>query len=337
MQAGAAPQAGAAQESGGGTALVVGEALVDVVRNAHGQMHEHPGGSPANVAIGLARLGRTTQLSTWFGTDARGQMLAEHLSTSQVRLTHGSTDADRTSTAIAHLDADGGAQYTFDLDWQVPRTTVTPDVRVLHAGSIAATLEPGAQDVAHLLRTGASRATISYDPNVRPTIMGDAQTARGRIEALVAAADVVKVSDEDLTWLYPDLGPVAMARTWARSGPALVVLTRGGNAAVGLCAAAEALVPSPTVTVVDTVGAGDSFMAALLDGLWRRDLLGADRRAALHQIDEVTLEAVLSHAAAAAAITVSRAGANPPTRAELDEQPGNLAAPPPSPARTENA
>ncbi|MGC0144535.1 carbohydrate kinase family protein [Pseudactinotalea sp. Z1732] len=300
-------------------ALVVGEALVDVVRDAGGHVTEHPGGSPANVAIGLSRLGRPVRLSTWFGSDAHGDLVRAHLTGAGVDLTRGSDGAERTSTALARLDSDGAAQYTFDLEWRVPATTVDEHVRVLHAGSIAATLPPGADEVARLLNGGATHATISYDPNVRPTIMGEVGPARERIEALVASADVVKVSDEDLTWLYPEQDPIASARNWAHRGPALVVVTRGGSESVGLCAAGEVRDPSPLVSVVDTVGAGDSYMAALLDALWRADLLGASRRRALHRIGTTGLRAAMTHAAAAAALTVSRAGANPPSRDELEQ------------------
>ncbi|MGM7422243.1 PfkB family carbohydrate kinase, partial [Cellulosimicrobium sp. CpK407] len=160
-------------------------------------------------------------------------------------------------------------------------------------------------------------ATITYDPNARPALMGDPADARARIEALVALADVVKVSDEDLAWLVPGTDPVAVARDWLALGPALVVVTYGGEGALALTAAGEQRVTAPRVEVVDTVGAGDSFMGALLDGLWDAGLLGADRRDALRAVDTATLTRLLERCAAVAAVTVSRAGANPPRRAEL--------------------
>ena len=312
-------------DSPGPTALIAGEALVDVVRAEGQPRREHPGGSPANVAFGLARLGRRVQLSTWFGDDERGALLRTHLTSAGVRLTEGSDGALRTSTALAELDTRGAAEYTFDLDWQLPPTLAGDDVQVLHTGSIAATLPPGADDVAHLLQSSAAGVTISYDPNVRPGIMGEPDSVRGRVEALVATADVVKVSDEDLSWLHPDEDPIAVARTWVASGPAFVVVTCGDKPAVGVTDHDMVIVPSPPATVVDTVGAGDSYMAALLDALWQADLLGAHRRAALHQIGTTELRAVMQQAAAAAAITVSRAGANPPTRAEVDHAAGHPA------------
>ncbi|WP_454041095.1 carbohydrate kinase family protein [Cellulosimicrobium sp. Marseille-Q8652] len=302
----------------GGHVLAVGEALIDVVHRADGTVDELPGGSLANVALTLGRLGRDARLVTWIGDDARGAALRDWLAASGVTLAPGSADADRTSVATAHLDAHGAATYEFDLEWQVPaRTTVDADTRALHTGSIAAVLEPGAAAVRELVASARATATVTYDPNARPALMGDPADARPRIEALVALADVVKVSDEDLAWLAPGTDPVAVARDWLALGPAVVVVTLGGEGAVAVTATGEQRVAAPRVQVVDTVGAGDSFMGALIDGLWDADLLGADRREELRAIDGATLAGLLERCVAVAAITVSRAGANPPRRAEL--------------------
>lgn len=299
-------------------ALVIGEALVDVVHAADGTVTEYPGGSPANVALGLARLGRTTTLVTWFGQDPRGDLVRRHLQDSGVQLQAGSDGADRTSSAVAHLDDQGAATYTFDLDWQVPDTDLTADVTAVHVGSIAATLPPGGKNVAALVHAARPQATISYDPNARPSIMGRPEQARPVIEALVGGADIVKVSDEDITWLHPGQDVVDIAGRWAGSGPALVVLTRGGHGAIGLTSSGLRIeVPSPNVQVADTVGAGDSYMAGLLDGLWGAGLLGAGQRAALHNTGAEAVQAAMQHAAQVAAITVSRPGADPPGRDEL--------------------
>ncbi|HLS14832.1 MAG TPA: carbohydrate kinase [Beutenbergiaceae bacterium] len=299
-------------------ALVIGEALVDVVHAADGTVTEHPGGSPANVALGLARLGRTTTLVTWLGQDPAGDLVRSHLQDSGVQLLAGSDLAERTSSAVAHLDHQGAATYTFDLDWQVPDTDLTADVTAVHVGSIAATLPPGATDVAALVHAARPQATISYDPNTRPSIMGTPEQARVVIEALVGAADIVKVSDEDIAWLHPGQDVVDIAGRWAGSGPALVVLTRGGQGAIGLTSGGLRIeVPSPNVQVADTVGAGDSYMAGLLDGLWAAGLLGAGQRAALHSTGAKTVRTAMQHAAQVAAITVSRPGADPPGRDDL--------------------
>lgn len=301
--------------------LVIGEALVDVVHARDGSVAEHVGGSPANVALGLGRLGRRADLLTWVGRDDRGRRIAEHLAASGATVVAGSDGADRTSVAVAHLANDGGATYEFDLTWRIPETWASPPTApiAVHTGSIAAVLEPGAADVARILAAHRTSATLTYDPNLRPSLMPSPDATRPVVERIVAMADVVKVSDEDLAWLSPG-DPMGLAEEWAAAGPALVVVTRGGDGALAWTSAGvHVAVGSRRVEVADTVGAGDSFMAGLIDGLWGAGLLGPDARAALRAVDEVTLRAVLERCAAIAAITVSRPGANPPTAAELAE------------------
>ena len=163
--------------------------------------------------------------------------------------------------------------------------------------------------------------TVSFDPNCRPSIIADVDYARSQAEKFVALADIVKASDEDLEWLYPGVDPLDSARRWlalgGAEGPAMVVVTRGAEGPWGVNAAGEAHFPAPAVTVADTVGAGDSFMAALLSGVVDRGLDGAQNRKALRELSAGSLRELLAHAAVAAAATVSRAGANPPTREEL--------------------
>ena len=149
-----------------GHALVIGEALVDVVHRLDGTVDEHPGGSPANVALGLSRLGRKVDLLTWFGRDAYGAMVSEHLAESGVHLVPGSDGAEHTSVATATLDSTGAASYDFRLEWQLPTTNaLEPAPLVVHTGSIAAVLPPGAADVAALVAVARPDATITYDPN----------------------------------------------------------------------------------------------------------------------------------------------------------------------------
>lgn len=305
-----------------GTALVIGEALVDVI-TADGTTTEVPGGSPANVALGLARLGREAELACWIGTDARGQAIREHLLTSGVRLFPGSEAAARTSTAQALIGADRAATYHFDLDWNPPFPADAAPLLV-HTGSIAAVLSPGSETVRRTLEHYRPTATICYDPNARPQLMGEPATARTTVETCVALADLVKCSDEDMAWLYgispaDDAALESVLRDWLARGAAIVVVTRGKRGALALTATGQRLeVPAdPNIVVVDTVGAGDSFMGGLEDGLWSVGLVGAGQREALRSIDAATLEAVITHAAAVADVTVSRAGANPPTRAEI--------------------
>lgn len=304
-----------------GRALVIGEALVDVVRTADGIEVEHPGGSPANVALGLGRLGREVHLLTWIGRDGHGAMVRRHLEASGVSVVPGSDSAERTPVAVADVDDAGVATYRFDLSWHVPERWSAPAGAplVVHTGSIGAVLEPGGPDVARILEAHRESATITYDPNLRPSLMPPPDRTRPVVERLVALSDVVKVSDEDLSWLEPGADPADVARRWATLGPALVVVTRGGEGATAVTADGRVLdVPAPEVTVADTVGAGDSFMGGLVDGLWSAGLLGGERRAALAAADDATLRQVLRRCAEIAAITVSRPGANPPTAAELD-------------------
>ena len=301
-------------------ALVVGEALIDVVHRADGTVDEHPGGSPANVALTLGRLDRRAQLLAWIGTDSYGDRIRSWLSGSHVDLAPGSDGAASTSIATAHLGADGGATYDFDLTWALPADVRVPDETVVvHTGSIAAVLEPGATGVRRVLAAARPRATVTYDPNIRPTLMGQPGDVRPVVESLVAGADVVKVSDEDLHWLYPGADLDVVATRWQRSGPALVVVTYGGDGAVAVTAEHRLEVAAPRVEVADTVGAGDSFMGALLHGLWSAGLLGAQHRASLAAIDAATLTSVLEQCVQVAAITVSRSGANPPRLRELEQ------------------
>ena len=269
-----------------GSALVIGEALVDVVIHPGQEPVDIPGGSPANVALGLARLGRDAELHCWIGTDERGKAVRAHLEASGIRLAPGADGAERTSTAQATIGEDRAATYLFDLDWNPPRPVLADGEAPLlvHTGSIAAILAPGAATVEQVLR------------------------------------DLVKCSDEDIAWLYgEDADLETVLRSWLEAGAAVVVVTRGKRGALALSASgARVEVPAdPSVVVADTVGAGDSFMGGLEDALWSEDLVGADRREALRAVDTETLERIVRHAAAIADITVSRAGANPPTRDEL--------------------
>lgn len=301
-------------------ALIIGEALIDIVSAPGQEVREHVGGSPANVALGLARLTRNVELATWYGSDERGESITGHLKSSGVKIVGGSDQATHTSTALATLDDTGAAQYTFDLEWRVPPVHLDSTLAVLHTGSIAATLSPGASAVAELTIAAREYATISYDPNARPSIMGTPESAEPLIERVAAAADIIKVSDEDFQWLYPHLEAREVARTWATQGPAIVVVTLGGGGSFAVTSqGVEVNVNAPRVDVVDTVGAGDSYMGGLIDGLWRRELLGAANRGKLHQIDAAALTEVMQWAGRIAAITVSRAGANPPTLPELRE------------------
>ena len=300
---------------------VVGEALVDLV-GARGSRTfvAHAGGSPANVALGLARLGSPVSLTTRLGEDAFGQLVIAHLESSGVIVDRGARPWGPTSLAVATL-VGGAASYDFRIGWDVGTLPPLPaEAQCLHTGSLATALAPGNAAVIDLVRREheRGRVTVSYDPNVRPALHGEPGLARARIERLVAVSDVVKVSDEDLRWLCPDERVEDVASRWLACGPAGVVVTRGGDGAFGVSANVQVQRPAVPVELVDTVGAGDAFTSGLLDGLRRADLIGGSRRDALRDVDETTLARILDEAALVAAITCSRAGADPPTRVDVD-------------------
>lgn len=302
---------------------VVGEALVDIVRPDGGEAVAHPGGSPANVAVGLGRLGAPVRLVTAFGRDAYGALLAEHLAASSVAVAPGSVHDGPTNVAQARVDESGVASYDFDITWDPGGAFVPADSICLHTGSIAAMLEPGASVVRSLVERarkrewgrGRGRTTVSYDPNCRPSLMGDPESARARIESLVALADIVKVGDEDLHWLYPSRDFADVAADWLARGPAAVVVTLGAKGSHGTCRTGTVHIPTPPVTVADTVGAGDAYTAGMLHALHRRALLGTEDLTT--RLDHGLLAHVLTEASLAAALTCARPGADPPTAAEM--------------------
>lgn len=319
----------------GGRTLVVGEALIDVVHpvgGGDGTGTEHVGGSPANVAIGVSALGHPVSLLTHLGPDARGARIREHLTSRGVGLLD-AAPAARTSTATVALDATGVAEYTFDMTWELPPGPLPGGLGVdhVHTGSIAATMQPGASTLRTLLEEGRPDTTVSYDPNFRPGIMGEPHEARNAIEQLIGLSDVVKASEEDLGRLYgiDEHDPDALAQVaalWTRLGPSLVVLTLGPDGALVTVGGREPTserVPGQAVTVADTVGAGDSFMAGLLSGLRDAGLLGGPQaRARLRRADLAAVRPAIGRGVACSAWTVQRAGAAAPARHDLGLRPG---------------
>jgi fructokinase len=298
-------------------ALVIGEALIDIVERDGHVLGEHVGGSPLNVAVGLGRLDRAVDFLTHIADDDRGRRIVDYVKASRVDLVPGSVSADRTPTALASLNESGAADYTFDLEWQIAGTPEVAPPLVVHTGSIAGFLGPGCLATAALLDAYHLAATITYDPNVRPDLIEDRDQAIARIDRLVEKADVVKASDEDLRWVDPTRTPEQIATAWQSVGPSIVAVTTGGDGAFAICAAGTVHVEARHVEVVDTVGAGDSFMTGLIDALWSLDLLGGAKRKELARIDVDTLAGVLRAATLASAITVARAGADLPDRAAL--------------------
>lgn len=298
--------------------LVIGEALVDIVHRADGRVDGTPGGSPANVALALARLGDSPQLLTQLSDDAHGHRIHDWLADSGVKLL--AAPSSRTATATAHLDAHGSAHYEFDIDWTLPAgrgVRAAAHRSIVHTGSIATFLSPGADTVHDILTQARRTALITYDPNVRPALLPDHTLAQRSAESFVALADLVKASDEDLVWLYPGDHPFDSARKWLARGPAVVVVTMGADGAVAVSADGMARVGGQRVEVIDTVGAGDTFMSALIHGLIELGYSGADARDRLREIDSEALLSLLALGVQAAAITVSRPGADPPHRDDL--------------------
>jgi fructokinase len=316
---------------------VIGEALIDLVPSARevgrgrlagealpGRYEARPGGSPFNVAVGLARLEHRVTLMARLADNPFGRLLREHATAERVDLGHAPTAAEPTTLAVVGLDPEGRATYDFYLegtaDWQWSAgeiARVPDDTAVFHMGSLASWTPPGdgkIHETAARLRRGG-QVLVSYDPNVRPALLGDPLQARARVERSVSAAHLVKASREDAEWLYEGASLQEVSRRWLRLGALLVVITDGPDGA-HLFRAGSAPVhrPGRRVQVVDTIGAGDAFTAGLLGGLARRGLHAPER---LRRCPPGLLAEAVDEAVLVSALTCERVGADPPTRAEL--------------------
>ena len=296
---------------------VCGEAIVDLVPTGTAAYAALPGGSPANTAVALARLGVATSLLARLSGDASGRLLREHLAANRVDLGRCVAAVEPSSLAVVDVASDGTASYRFLLDgtadWQWTAQELAPlgpDVAALHAGSLA--LARAAELEAFL---GRCACTVSIDPNLRPALLGDLGEARAAMQRWLALADVVRASSDDVQLLHPGEDPVEVARRWAAAGPALVVVTLAGDGAVAVLAGDPTPVrrPARAVEVVDTVAAGDTFTAGMLTRLLLDGCLGG-------RLDGLTRDQVaraLDLGLQAAAVTCSRQGADPPSGAEL--------------------
>jgi fructokinase len=301
---------------------VVGESLVDVVARA-GQdgLTVHPGGSPANVAVALSRLGQRTALVTQLGADDYGGLVRAHLARNGVEVILAGTGNQPTSRALARLDAHGAATYEFDLSWEVDGLRLAPGSTALHFGSLGVTLAPGGQRVLELAEATCRQGGVvtSYDPNARPSVTPDHRAVAALADRAAACAHIVKMSDEDLAFLCPGSTPAQLAARYLAAGRAtrLLVVTAGAGGAVVAARDIWFSVPAVPVTVVDTVGAGDTFSAALLAGLDRAGLLTPAALATRLGREPGLLRAAVGQALAAAALTCTRPGADPPAADEL--------------------
>ena len=296
---------------------VIGEALVDLVPDpAAGGYREAPGGSPFNVAIGLARLGNRTSLMARFSDDRYGQLLRSAAAAEGVDLQAAPHAPERSTVATASVDDRGDVTYEFDMDGTADWQWTAAELREL-----AAWTPPGAERIAELVSDlrARGRVLISYDPNVRPAVFGGRVRGIEMLERSVRDAHVVKASREDLEWLYPEIAPDGVATRWSRLGANLVVVTDGAEGATAYRGTRAPLHrPGRRVTVVDTIGAGDAFTAGLLTGLVRRRL---HRTRRLEGISDGALADIIDEAVLVSAITCEREGADPPRLDELARVP----------------
>jgi fructokinase len=309
--------------------VVIGEALIDLATATEdGSAIARPGGSPMNVAVGLARLGEPTTFAGRLSVDPFGTMLRRYLERSAVDLRHAVMAAEPSTIALVEL-AGGHATYQFalgaDFHWSADELAFLPGgARAVHFGSLASWLPPGDAVIAAAIRTlrRSGSVLISYDPNVRPSLQSDPVSARRQVEQSVSLAHVVRASLDDVRWLYgKEAEAAAVAGKWLAMGAKLVVITMGADGATGWARGQPPVSrPGYPAAVIDTVGAGDAFTSGLLDALARRDLLAPGSLDAPLS-DAVTLAGIIDDASRIAGITCSRPGANPPDRAEADRWP----------------
>jgi len=303
--------------------LCAGEALIDMLpRDCEGKAGFAPfaGGAVFNTAMALGRLGRSTGLFTGLSTDLFGDVLRAELAASQVDSRYAATSDRPTTLAFVTLSA-GQARYAF-YDENTAGRMITPEdlpvlddtVHALFLGGISLAVEPCAEAYDALIQREAGARVTMIDPNIRPGFIRDEARYRARIERMLAAADIVKLSDEDLEWLFGPGNVRSKAREVLAMGPKIVFITQGAQGAFAVSGDIEAEVASERVDVVDTVGAGDTFNAGVLAAL---DRMGKLTKHALSHLCEEELVAALTMGARAAAVTVSRAGANPPWEREL--------------------
>jgi fructokinase len=271
-----------------------------------------------NVAVGLARLGVPTVLHTCLGDDTAGRLVAEHLCASGARITPESWTCRPTSVAEVRLDGFGNATYRFDITWDpAPITSAPVRVHAVHIGSIGGVLQPGASVADTILDSVHDSALRSYDVNIRPAVMGGRDRLRRRVEDLIARVDIVKASDEDVAWLYPSFPAERVLDRWLALGARMAVLTRGPRGARAVNARTAVDVEAPPADIRDTIGAGDSFMAGLLAALDDLGVRAGAGRDCLPAPGDRRLREIVEFAVRCAAVTVARAGADPPRRAEV--------------------
>ena len=298
------------------TIWVCGEVLIDLIPGADGVRVGHVGGGPANTAKALARLGQDVQFIAGISTDVDGVAARKELLEDEVKLDLALTSEKPTCLAIVSLDANGGASYefkiagtaTFDfsLDWLPDPARYKPNV--LHIGTLATVIQPGADVLYDWALRVAEFAPIVFDPNIRPAVLADRDLYEAAVEKWAAISSVIKVSDDDLAWLYPGQNYADVAARWINDGAALVVVTRGAEGIIGFTSEGSVEVEGAKITVADTVGAGDTVGAIIVEAMIEKGILA---------LTGDVLRATLHRAAVAAGVTCSRKGAQPPYKHEL--------------------
>jgi fructokinase len=295
---------------------VTGEVLIDLIPNGS-ERKSIIGGGPANTAKALSRLGIDTQFIDGISTDYFGQMAKGELVSAGVKLDYVKFSDKPTCLAIVSLSDSGSASYefviantaTFDFtsDWLPNPQSERPSL--LHIGTLATAIEPGAAVLFEWAQSVAKVAPIVFDPNIRPAVISDRDQYVKQVERWVSISSAVKVSDEDIRWLYPSLEIEQVVNNWLAKGPSLVVVTYGDEGLAGYRVGEKVSVDAIKVVVADTVGAGDTVGAILVEAIVKDGM---------NTLSGVRLEMMLKRAAKAAAITVSRSGANPPTLKEIE-------------------
>jgi fructokinase len=295
---------------------VAGEVLIDLIPDGS-ERKPIVGGGPANTAKALSKIGIDTQFIDGISSDEYGQMAKEELVESGVKLDYVKYSDKPTCLAIVSLSESGSASYEFAIEntatfdftstWLPNAQTEQP--ALLHIGTLATVIEPSASVLFEWAQSVSKIAPIVFDPNIRPAVMNDREQYVKQVERWVSVSSVVKVSDEDLKWLYPNLEIDQVVNNWLTKGPSLIVVTYGDKGLAGYRQGEKVSVDAVKVKVADTVGAGDTVGAILVEAIVKDGL---------DALNGVRLEMMLERAAKAAATTVSRSGANPPTLREIE-------------------
>ena len=306
--------------------VVAGEGLIDLVVSPGGQVAARPGGSPYNAARSLARLGVETTFLGRLARDGLGRLLRDRLAAEGVAIGVPEPSTRPSTLAVATLDQAGSADYAFyldgtagaDLGYDAMKKALPADMTALHVGDLGLVMEPIGAAIERLILTDVpAEALVLLDPNCRPSAVTDHEAYRRRMSVIIRHADIVKASTEDLAYLYPGVPPEEAARALVQNvGPSLVLVTDGPRPARAFLPDSVLAEGVPSVTVVDTIGAGDAFGGGFL-AWWTAHGLGKADLARPAPVRDALVGKALRAATAAAALTCARPGADPPARSEL--------------------